>query len=181
MRKLTKLESFGLISAILVSGSFFYMKKVYDPEAESLKKTVTKLNQTIAEYNKLEEPPNLDSLQKEIEKQTEQMKGYTAELKAAGGRTDEPSEVTEVLAEISRLAKKENMLVLKITRDKDEKDELFNWAAVNIQIQGQYQDFVALIQRLKELRKPVQLLKLHIEQGKEEWRGDIIITAKLLV
>jgi len=181
MRKLTKLESFGLIATILVSGSFFYMKKVYDPEAESLKKTITKLNQTIAEFNKLEEPPNLDSLKRRIAQQTEQLTAVTEELKDAGGRSDEPSEVTEALQKISRLAKEQNMLVLKITRDKDEQDALFTWAAVHIQLQGQYQDFVILLKKLKELPAPVQLLKLHIERGREEGRGDIIITAKLLV
>ncbi len=180
MKKLTKLESFGLISAILVSGSFFYMKKVYDPEAAALKKTVTKLNQTIAEYNKLEDPPNLDPLKKKIEKQKEHLDTSTEELKAAGGRTDDPGAVTEVLAQISRLAKAENMQVLKIARDVDEQDELFTWSVVNIELQGRYQDFVLLIQALKELVTPLQLLKLSIERGKAD-EGDIIIKAKLRV
>ena len=180
MRKLTKLESFGLIAAILVSGTFFYMKKVYDPEAAALKKTVAKLNQTIGEYNKLEEPPSLDLLKKKIEKQKEQLEAVSGELAAAGGRTDDPAAVTEVLARISRLAKAENMQVLKIARDKDEKDELFNWATVNIELQGRYQDFVRLIQAMKELPTPLQLRKLSIEEGKGGG-GDIVIKAKLWV
>jgi len=180
VRKLTKLESFGLIAAILVSGTFFYMKRVYDPEAAALKKTVAKLNQTIAEYNKLEEPPNLDSLKKKIEKQKEQWEAVTEELKAAGGRSDDPAAVTEVLAQISRLAKTENMQVLKIAKDKDEKDELFVWATVNIELKGRYQDFVRLVQAMKELVTPLQLLKLSIEGGKDD-EGEIIIKAKLLV
>lgn len=180
MKKLTKLESFGLIAAILVCGTFFYMKKVYDPEAAALKKTVTKLNQTIGEYNKMEEPPNLESLKKKIEKQKGQWETANDELKAAGGRGDESSAVTEVLARISRLAKEENMQVLKIGRDKDVKDELFTWAAVNIELRGRYQDFVRLIQALKELATPLKLLKLNIERGKDG-EGDIIIKATLLV
>lgn len=180
MRKLTKLESFGLIAAILICGTFFYMKKVYDPEAASLKKTVNKLNQTIAEYNKLEEPPNLDSLKKKIEKQKEQWGAVSEELKAAGGRTDDPAAVTEVLAQISRLARNQNMQVLKITGIKEVKDELFTWAAVNIELQGRYQDFVQLIQALKELVTPLKLLKLNFERGKDG-EGEIIIKAELRV
>lgn len=180
MKKLTKLESFGLISAILVCGSFFYMKKVYDPEAAALKKTIAKLNQTIGEYNKLEEPPNLDPLKKKIEKQKEQLTLSNEELKAAGGRTDDQAAVTEALARVSSLAKQENMQVLKMAREPDEKDDMFTWAAVNIELQGRYQDFVRLIEALKGLDSPLRLLRLSIERGKEG-EGDIVIKAKLLV
>lgn len=180
MRKLTKLESFGLIAAILVSGSYFYMKKVYDPEAQSLKKTIDKLNQTIAQYNRMEEPPNLDSLQKRIDRQAEQLAMLTEELKDAGGRSEDAAEVTEVLEKICHLAKEQNMLVVKIVRDKDEQDELFTWAAVRIQLRGRYRDFVILLDRLKELPAPVQLQKLQIERGKDGY-GEVMITSTLRV
>ena len=32
MKKLTKLEKFGLIAAIIIAGTYFYMGKIYDPQ-----------------------------------------------------------------------------------------------------------------------------------------------------
>jgi len=57
VKKLTKLEKYGLIAAILVGGSFFYLKKVYDPEAASLQRAIETLNKTVASYNRLSDPP----------------------------------------------------------------------------------------------------------------------------
>ena len=94
MKKLTKLETFGLIAAILVSGSYFYMKKVYDPEAAALKKTISTLNAKIGEYNKLKEPPNPEGLKRRLERQRGEEKKMADALRAAGGRTEAEAEVT---------------------------------------------------------------------------------------
>lgn len=181
MKKLTKLESFGLIAAILVSGSFFYMKKIYDPEAEALKKTITTLNAKVAEYNKLQEPPNAEGVKKKIERQKEEEKTLAAALKAAGGRTEADAEVTEVLAEISVKAQRQNMQVLKLTpEEKTLVTPLYSWRQVNIQLRGQFGDFVVLVERLKAMARPVQLRDLKIERDKADY-GEVLITATLRV
>jgi len=180
MKKLTKMESFGLIAVILVGGSYFYLKKVYDPEAKALKKTVATLNKTIEAYNKLEEPPNTTAIKRKLGVQQEQLKEFTAELKAAGGRTGAASEVTEVLAEISRMAQRHHMQVVKIVPEKALNDNLFTWAVVSVHLQGQFPDFVALVRSLKEFARPVQLRRLQIERAKEN-NGDIVVKAQLLV
>lgn len=180
MKKLTKLESFGLITAILVGGSYFYMQRVYDPETKSLQKTVAKLNKTIKEYNKLEEPPSPLRLQKEIEKLNGELDVLVKELKDSGGRTGALSEITEVLAEVSTKAKNENMQVIKIVPGKNVQDDLFTWKAVNIQLLGHFSDFVHLVTRLQEMSRPLQIRELTINRS-DDLEDEVIITATLWV
>lgn len=180
MKKLTKLESFGLIAAILIGCSYFYMQKVYDPEAKALKKTVSKLNATIKEYNNLEEPPPELHLRKEIEKLEGNLQTLTEDLKASGGRTDDLSEITEVLADVSSAAQKQNMQVLKIVPDSDVEDALFTWKTVNITLQGRFDDFVRLVTHLKIMDRPLQIRELTINQA-DGLEDDVVITAKLMV
>ncbi|MBM9536574.1 type 4a pilus biogenesis protein PilO [Desulfobulbus alkaliphilus] len=180
MKKLTKLESFGLIAVILVSGSYFYMKKVYDPEAEALKRSISQLNSTIASYNRLGAPPHTMQINRQIEELQGELDNLTEELLEAGGRTGTAAEVTEMLASISTMARNHHMTVLKISPEREVRDELFIWQAVNVQLRGRYQDFVALIESLKGMAQPVQLSRLRIERdpGNE---GAVLITATLLV
>jgi len=180
IKKLTKLESFGLIAAILVSGSYFYMKKVYDPEAEALKRSISRLNSTIASYNRLGDAPDTMRMNRQIEQLRGELENLTGELLEAGGRTGTAAEVTEMLAHISTMARKHHMTVLKISPEREVRDELFIWAAVSVQLRGRYQDFVALVESLKGMAQPVQMSRLQIERdtGNE---GAVLITAILLV
>nr|WP_320013182.1 type 4a pilus biogenesis protein PilO [uncultured Desulfobulbus sp.] len=180
MKKLTKLESFGLIAAILVSGSYFYMKKVYDPEAKALKKTISRLNQKIGAYNKLQEPPNPAGLKKRLERKTAEEKEMAAALHAAGGRTDAESEVTEILAEISLMAQRENMQVLKLIPGDTVETDVYKWRKVELQLRGQFYNFVVLIERLKLMAQPLELRQLEIKLVQGEY-DEVLITATLQV
>ncbi|MBM9612855.1 type 4a pilus biogenesis protein PilO [Desulfobulbus rhabdoformis] len=180
MKKLTKLESFGLIAAILVSGSYFYMKKVYDPEAKALKKTISRLNKKIGAYNRLQEPPNPAGLKRRLERQHDEEKKMAAALHAAGGRTDAESEVTEILAEISLMAQHENMQVLKLIPKETEVTDVYKWKKVDLQLRGQFYDFVVLIERLKQMTRPLELRQLRIELDQGEY-DEVLITATLRV
>lgn len=180
MKKLTKLESFGLIAAILVSGSYFYMKKVYDPEAAALKKTISALNAKIGEYNKLKEPPNPEGLKRRLERQRGEEKKMAEALRAAGGRTEAEAEVTEVLADISLKAQCQNMQVLKLAPREKVTTRLYKWREVEIQLRGRFYDFVVLVDRLKAMARPVQLREMKIERDKGEYE-EVLVTATLRV
>ena len=181
MKKLTKLESFGLIAAILVGGSYFYMKKVYDPEAEALKKTISTLNAKIGEFNKLQEPPNPEGMKRRLERQREEEKKMAEALKAAGGRTEADAEVTEVLAEVSIRAQRQSMQVLKLApREKTVATALYSWKEVDIQLRGQFHDFVALVEQFKQMSRPLQLREMKIERDKGDY-GEVLVTATLRV
>lgn len=180
MKKLTKLEKFGLISAIVVCGSFFYLKKVYDPEAAALKRTVTKLNETIAAYNKLEEPPALKPIKKQVAGQQKILEELTSELKNKGGRTGNASEVTIILTKINKLAKEHRLQVQKIIPAGEIEEQLFTWSAFTMQINCNFKEFVVFIKDLKELNEPIQLRGTSLERD-ESADGRVNITTTLLL
>lgn len=181
MKKLTKLESYGVIAAILVSGSYFYMKKIYDPEAAALKKTINTLNTKVKEYNNQQEPPNPEGLKKKLDRQREEEKKMAEMVKAAGGRTDNNAEVTEALSEISLKAQEQGIQVLKLTRlDTTVVTALYEWEEVKIELRCRFYDFVTLVHRLKEMPRPVQLREMMITRDGGEYE-EVRITATLRV
>lgn len=180
MKKITRLEKFGIIAAIVVCGSYFYMKKVYDPEAAALGASVRELNSAIASYNAMKEPPSLEPLREEIEFKTENLDRLILEMREAGGRAGEAAEVTKVLSLITEIAEEQNMQVLKISPGKEVEGKHFTWAAFNIILGGRYRDFYAFVGRLKKRPEPMQLRHLDIERD-EKKPGRIIINATLLL
>lgn len=180
MKKLTKLETFGLIAAILIGGSYFYMKKVYDPEAAALKKTISRLNATIKEYNNLQDPPDSRSIQRQLEKLDKEAEELAVQVRQAGGRTEAASEITEALQDISREAKFTGLRVVHLSLGEEKKDELFTWKTLNLELEGQFGQFVLLVKRLKELERPVQLLDLQMSAS-EASSGEVTIRAALWI
>jgi len=180
MKKLTRMEKFGIVAAIIVCGSYFYMKKVYDPEAAALSSSVRKLNATIASYNAMKEPPPLEPLKEEIAFKSENLKRLISEMRDAGGRTGEPAEVTRVLSLVTEIAKEQHMKVLKISPEEKVEGQYFTWAAFGITLAGRYRDFYTFVGRLKKLNQPMQLRNLNIERD-EGAPGRIIVSAKLLI
>ena len=179
MRRLTKLEKFGLIAAIMVCGIYFYMDRVYDPEAKSLKKTVQKLNATIKQFNEIKAPPPIAPVKKTVERRKKELEKVTAELKEAGGRIGDPSEITQILALITGLARKNRLSLVKMTSAGEEKETMFTWAIFEAELAGGYHDFHMFIQDLRNLSQPVQLRELYLENIGGS--GMIKITVTLLI
>ncbi|SHI13301.1 type 4a pilus biogenesis protein PilO [Desulfofustis glycolicus] len=180
MKKLTKLEKYGLIAAILVGGSFFYLKKVYDPEAASLQRAIGTLNKTVATYNQLSEPPPLAPLRRQAETLAGELAEATARLREAGGRTGQAAEVTEVLHLINRVAGDQRIEILQIVPGKQIEEELFTWEVFGLTMRCRYQDLVALMGSMKRLKEPIQVRNLEIVREPAEG-GFVIVTMKLLV
>ncbi|MCK5232302.1 MAG: type 4a pilus biogenesis protein PilO [Desulfobulbaceae bacterium] len=179
MKRLTNLEKFGLIAAIVVCGTYFYMGKVYDPEAKSLKKTVQSLNAAIKKYNRMGEAPPLAPVKKTMEKRKKELTRVTTELKKAGGRTGDPSEITKILAHITSLAQENRMAIVKITPEDEEEEALFTWAVFKAEMAGSYHDFKIFVARLQEMSRPMQLRELSLEKVGDT--GLITITLTLLI
>ncbi len=179
MKKLTKLEKFGLIAAIVTCGTYFYMNKVYDPEAKALARTVTQLNKTIKEYNDLGEAPPVEPLRKRAAGLREELEEVTAELKEAGGRTDQRAEITEVLTAITSLAERNRLQVARMAPQGEEKEALFTWAVYRAELAGGYRDFKRLVDQLQERLEPIQLRGLKLSRLDDQ--GRITITTDLLI
>lgn len=179
MKKLTKLEKFGLIAAIITCGTYFYMNKVYDPEAKSLKRTVKKLNSAIKQYNELGEAPPVKPVQQQAEKLDKMLQQSTAELKEAGGRTDSPAEITEILTTITTLAEKNGLSIVSMAPNGKDQSSLINWAIFKAEMEGGYHNFKSLVAELEAMAEPIQLRALTLHRLDE--KGRITISAELLI
>lgn len=180
MKKLTKLESMGLIASILIGGSYFYMKKVYDPEAAALIRTRNSLQKTVSEYNKLSDPPNTRSMTRQVERLEEEVEELTEQVLQAGGRTQAASEITEALAELSLATKRSGMRVVELTLGEERKDDLFTWKTVKISLEGRFADFVSLVGLLKAKDRPVQMRDIIMTKSDRGF-GGVRVTAVIWI
>lgn len=179
MRKLTKLEKFGLITAILVSGTYFYMNRVYDPQAETLKRTVNKLNSTLQSYSQIQELPPLETVQRMISDREETLTQLKQALTAAGGRIGEVDEVTPLLDKISALARDTQMVILSLTPQESVAEELYVWDVFDLRLVGSFPALVDFLEQLKEMPEPVQVRNLELEKA-DVGSGGVLVSTRLL-
>ena len=179
MRKLTKLEKFGLIAAILIAGTYFYMGKIYDPQARALKKTVSKLNSTIQSYNKVEMIPPLAPVKKALALKEQELDELKKQLKAAGGRTGEAGEVTRLLNKINRQARASNMVILRLTPQDKVQETLYIWDVFELQMMSDFPELLNFLRQLKALQEPLQVRNMVVEKANTQ-NGDVLVSARLL-
>jgi Tfp pilus assembly protein PilO len=180
MRKLTKLEKFGLIAAILVSGTYFYMGRVYDPQAEALKKTISKLNSTIKEYNTSVELPPLVPMRKAVEQKREQLDTLKQELREVGGRTGAADEVARLIDEVGHRAGANNLLILSLAPGKRIEEELYSWDVFDLRLFGDYRQLIRFVEALKEMPEPVQVRNLALEKANGR-SGRVLVSLQLMI
>ncbi|WP_282755826.1 type 4a pilus biogenesis protein PilO [Desulfuromonas thiophila] len=179
MRKLTKLEKFGLVAAVLVGGSYSYMQKVYDPQAAALKKTIVKLNSTVQEYNALSDPPSLLPLTKTLEKHTAERDALREQLTLAGGRTGAADEVVQLLDRVNGLAVEAGLTVVHLQPRDRVTGPLYDWDCFDLQLRGDHARLLYFLQRLIDLPQPVEVRQLKIERENDAG-GRVRISAQLL-
>ncbi len=164
MKKLTKLEKFGMAASVVVIATYFYMSKIYDPESLALKETTKKLNKVIERVNKIGDPPDTKPLDIKKKHMSMKLKELKDELFELGGRGEEDSELTRVLAEITRLSDAANLKMKSLSEPKKVSANDFNWAAYEILLSGTYSSFLSFLHDLKELSYPVQVKSISIQK-----------------
>ena len=172
MRKLTKLEKFGLIAAIIIAGTYFYMGKIYDPQAKALKKTVIKLNKIIKEINSIEEISSVGSINKTIKKRKEELEKVKSELKDTVITTGKESEITELLSMINRLVDQSRLVVKSIVPKGRVAGALFAWSSFDLDMEGSFYFFLDFLSGLKEMRDSVKIQNINIEKNGDA--GDVL-------
>lgn len=167
MKKLTSLEKFGLIAVVIVCGSYFYLKNVYEPEAESLQRTVVKLNQIIEQYNAFEDPPPVAPVRESVERLQGEHEEAAGRLREAGGRTGEAHEITNILSEITSLSRRNRIVIVRIVPGGKRQGVMFNWAVFTAEMSGSYHDLKNFIASLKKMPQPVRVEGLKLERGSD--------------
>ncbi len=167
MKRLTKLEKFGLIAAIIIAGTYFYMGKVYDPQAKALKKTVNKLNKIIKEINSFKTVPRIKPIHKKIEKRKKELEKVKTVLENTAKKTGKESEVTEILSRINSLADKNRLVVNSIAPKGKVDGTFFTWSSFDLDVEGSYYLFLDFLSDLKEMPEPVKIQNILIEKKRE--------------
>ena len=172
MKKLTKLEKFGLIAAIIIAGTYFYMGKIYDPQAKALKKTVIKLNKIIGEINSIKEVASAGSINRTIKKREEELEKVKSELKDTVITTGKESEITELLDRINRLVDQNRLAVKSIVPKGKVAGTLFAWSSFDLDMEGSFYFFLEFLTALKKMPDSVKIQNINIEKNGDV--GDVL-------
>jgi Tfp pilus assembly protein PilO len=165
MRQLTKLEKFGLAAAMIVAGTFFYIKNIYDPQEKTLKKTITKLNKVVAEVNSLKETPPLMSVRGRIEQQKgvyEKLREQTANLTVKNGTADE---ITELLGRINVLLDDNGLMLTKMEPKPVVPGDFFTWNVFRLSLEGTYGRLLGFLEDLRAMDDAVRIGELRMEKS----------------
>ncbi|MBC2694601.1 MAG: type 4a pilus biogenesis protein PilO [Desulfobacteraceae bacterium] len=165
MKKLTKLEKFGLVAAIIIAGTYFYMGKIYDPQANALKKTVIKLNKIIGEINSIKEVSSVGSINRTIKKGKEELEKIKSELKNSTVKTGKESEITELLSMINRLVDQNHLVVKSIVPKGKVAGALFAWSSFDLDMEGSFYFFLEFLTALKKMPDSVKIQNMNIEKN----------------
>ena len=165
MRKLTKLEKFGLIAAIIIAGTYFYMGKIYDPQAKALKKTVIKLNKIIKEINSIKEVSSVESINRTIKKRKDELEKVKSELKDTVITTGKESEITELLSRINGHVDKNCLAVKSIVPKGKVAGALFAWSSFDLDMEGSFYFFLDFLTALKKMPDSVKIQGISIEKN----------------
>jgi len=180
MKKLTKLEKFGMAAAIVVIGTYFYMGKVYDPQAASLKKTVTSLNKIIQEINVMEDVKSERSIRKTVEKREAELAALKKNQGASVRLTGNESEVTALLTDINRLIEETGLKALAIVPMGEAGTGLLGgFKKYSLQISGRYYPFLDFIKGLESMDDAVVIE--NITMKKADGRLPLRISVDLMI
>lgn len=177
-RKLTKLEKFGLIAAVVTGMLFFYLSHVYDPQQASLERAREEYNRTVRQYNDLPAVGSLFQLRRTVEAKENERAEWEQKLKDLDIRFGAPDELVRVRLWITREAEARAMLVRSILPAGKEKD-LFQWHIYRVVLEGSFGDFVGFLRTLDEYPMPIAARRIEISGDSEGW--PLAITLELLV
>lgn len=180
MKKLTKLEKFGMAAAIVVIGTYFYMGKVYDPQAASLKKTVTSLNRIIQEINAMEEVKSERSIRKTVEKREAELAALREKQGASVRQTGNESEITTLMTDINALIEGAGLKALAIVpMGKAGGGLLGGFKKYSLQISGRYYPFLEFVKGLESMDDAVVIEHVSLQKG--ESGRSLMISMDLMI
>lgn len=178
MKKLTRFEKFGLMAALIVACTFFYMKRVYEPQEKRLKKTVATLNKVIGEVNSLNQTPSAAVVHRKLQAGKKRLTELEARLQTTAMRTGAAREVMTLLAGINRLIEGNRLFVRTLTPKGTKADDLFDWNLFEIEMHGAFFDFMAFLEALRDLEDPVRVEEIHLAA---EGNQGLHIALKLMI
>ncbi|MCW7754063.1 hypothetical protein OOT00_08695 [Desulfobotulus sp. H1] len=167
-RRLTKLEKFGLIAAVITGMIFLYLNKVYDPQQLAMQRAREQLNKTIRDYNDLQSAPPLFQLQQRLKAHREGVEELEKKLAARNMHAGKEERRMASLSWIYQQMEGRGMPVLE-SRPSGTRQELFTWHVYRFGTRGSFSDFTYLLQRLEKSPLPLKVEAIEIKRPDKGW------------
>jgi Tfp pilus assembly protein PilO len=164
MKKLTPFEKVGLIAAVIVACTYFYMKRVYEPQERVLKTTVSQLNGAIGELNGLRAVPPALSVKNQLERSKAELAELENRLSETTVLTGADREVTQLLSLIVDLLQDNHFAVISIVPKGKTADSLFQWNLFEIDMTGEFHHFIKFLSVLRNRPDAVRVERLTLMQ-----------------
>lgn len=167
-RKLSKLEKFGLIAAVITASLFFYLRNVYDPQQESFTQAQEQLNRTIREFNQLQaaEPPF--QLRRRLENERERLNELKEQLAALDVRFGTEEDLIRNQHWVFRQMERLNMRILSAQPLRTQED-LFTWHVYRVNLEGDFKGFTQFLRELRNHNTPLRVHNVTISGDVKAW------------
>ncbi len=166
MKKLTQFEKFGLMAAIVIACTFFYMKKIYEPQEKNFKKTVETLNKVAGELKSTQVVPMVQ-VRSELEQARKRKAELDGELTANMVRSGTPQEVTLLLGRVNELMAAGDLSILSLAPAGQERDQMLeiSWSRYQISLGGSFPGLLHLLGSLSDLPDAVRVTGLQLQKS----------------
>lgn len=165
MKKLSRFEKFGLMAALIIACTFFYVKRVYEPQEARLKKTIQTLNKVVGEINNLKEVPPAAKVKRILEKNRRELEALNARLEGTLVHTGAEREVTRLLSDINRMMDINGLRVNALVPGGRTTDELMEWNLFRIDLEGSFHGFVNFMKGLRDMKDAIKVEQVRLEKG----------------
>jgi len=167
-RKMSKLEKYGLIGAVITGALFFYLKHVYDPQQASLRQAQEQLNRTITEFNNLQgaEPPF--QLRRRLESRQEELQELQDEMAAMDVRFGVEEDLIRNQHWVYRQMEQLNMRILSVQPLRRYTD-LFTWNIYRVSLEADFNGFTELLHKLRSHTTPLRVHNVSISGDVTGW------------
>ncbi|MBE1426212.1 Tfp pilus assembly protein PilO [Desulfomicrobium macestii] len=180
MKKLSQFEKYGIMAAIIIACTFFYMKKVYEPQEKEFKKTVAALNKVVGEVNGLKQIPPLIQVKHELENAKKDLEEVNKRLKGTLMHTGEAREVTHMLRQINEHVAASGLKVVSLTPGGRKSDTLLQleWNLFQLSLSGSFHGFLQLLESLRNMPDAIRVDEVALTAGNGEF---LEITFNLMI
>lgn len=166
MKKLTQFEKFGVLAAIIIACTFFYMKKIYEPQEKQFKKTVADLNKIVGELGNAQ-VVSMVQIRGELDTAKNKKEELDAQLANSTVRSGTPQEVTRMLSAINGLVANSGLSILSQKPTGLVLDEMLqlSWSRYQLELSGPYPGFLHLLESLTDLPDAIKIDDVKLEKA----------------
>ncbi|WP_031388212.1 hypothetical protein [Desulfonatronum thiodismutans] len=167
-RKLTKLEKFGLIAAVITGMLFFYLKHVYDPQQRALVRAREQLNRSITQLNEMQAAEQPFQLRRRLESQRETLAELEQELNVLDIRVGDEEALIRAQHWAYQEMERRNLRVLNVVPQSEVK-KFFTWRVFRVTAEGDFAGFIALLRDLRSHSTPMLVEQVSISREDKPW------------